>query len=120
MLLYGAETWTITQRDLRQLITFHMKCLRDILGVRWDQIRNEHILRSVYEVPIEDQLKHLRLQWLGYVIRMDRRLVQHQLLCSRLKGKVRSRGGTPLRWIDLVMIDLDGIIDWREAVHSQP
>ena len=85
--------------------TFHMKCLHDILGVtRWDQIRNEHTLRSVNEVPIEDQLKHLRLQWPGHVMRMDRSRarVQCQLLCSRLKGKVRPRGGTPLRWIDLL------------------
>ncbi len=33
VLLYGAETWTITQKDLRKLRTFHVKCLRDILGV---------------------------------------------------------------------------------------
>ena len=40
--------------------------------------------------------------------------------CSRLKGKARPRGATPLRWIDLVTRDLDGIQDWREAVHNQP
>ena len=33
VLLYGAETWSIIQKDLRKLKTFHMKCLRDILGV---------------------------------------------------------------------------------------
>ena len=121
VLLYGAETWTITQKDLRKLRTFHLKCLRDILGVtRWDKIRNENILRSANEVSIEDQLKHLRLQWLGHVIRMDTCRVQRQLLCSRLTGKVRPRGGAPLRWIDLVTKDLKGIEDWREVVHNQP
>ena len=121
VLLYGAETWTITQKDLRKLRTFHLKCLRDILGVtRWDKIRNENILRSANEVSIEDQLKHLRLQWLGHVIRMDTCRVQRQLLCSRLTGKVRPRGGAPLRWIDLVTKDLKGIGDWREVVHNQP
>ena len=28
-----AETSTITQKDLKKLRTFHMKCLSDILGV---------------------------------------------------------------------------------------
>ena len=121
VLLYGAETWTITQKDLRKLRTFHLKCLRDILGVtRWDKIRNENILRSANEVSIEDQLKHLRLQWLGHVIRMDTCRVQRQLLCSRLTGKARPRGGAPLRWIDLVTKDLKGIEDWRVVVHNQP
>ena len=121
VLLYGAETWTITQKVLRKLRTFHLKCLRDILGVtRWDKIRNENILRSANEVSIEDQLKHLRLQWLEHVIRMDTCRAQRQLLCSRLTGKVRPRGGAPLRWIDLVTKDLKGIEDWREVVHNQP
>ena len=120
ILLYGAETWTITQRDVRKLRTFHMKCLRNILGVtRWDKIRKESILCSVNEVPIEEQLKHLRLQWLGHVMRMDSCRVQRQLLCSKLTEKVRPRGGTPLRWIDLITKYLVGIQDWREVVHNQ-
>ena len=87
-----------------------MKFLCDVLGVtRWDQIRNEHILCSVNEVPINDQLKHLRLQWLVHVMRMDS--VSSTSSCVRLKGKVRPRGGTPLKWINLVMKDHDGIED---------
>ena len=68
--------------------------------------RNEAILRRANEVPIEGQQKHLRLQWLGHVMRINRNHVQRQLLCSRLTGKVRPRGGTPLWWIDLVATDL--------------
>ena len=121
VLLYGAETWPITQKDLTKLRTFHMKCLRDILGVTsWDELRNENILCRANEVPIEGQLKHLRLQWLGHVMRMNSNRVQRQLLCSRLTGKVRPRGGTPLRWIDLVARDLAGIGDWKEVVYNKP
>ena len=39
---------------------------------------------------------------------------------SVLTGKVRPRGGTPLRWIDLVARDLAGIGDWKEVVHNKP
>ena len=29
ILLYGAETWPVTKKDIRKLTTFHMRCLRD-------------------------------------------------------------------------------------------
>ena len=55
VLMYGAETWNITQKDLRKLRTFHMKSLRDILGVtRWDEIMNDTILRTANEVSKKD------------------------------------------------------------------
>ena len=45
MLLYGAETWTVTQHDIRKLNSFQMRCLRDILGITlWDRVRNVDIL----------------------------------------------------------------------------
>ena len=37
LLLYGAESWSVTQQDIRRLKTFQMRCLRDIVGVTlWD------------------------------------------------------------------------------------
>ena len=47
ILLYSAETWPVTQQDIRKLRTFHMRCLWDILGVTlWDIRRNADILRE--------------------------------------------------------------------------
>ena len=34
-LLYGSETWTVYARHLQKLQSFHMRCLRQILHVRW-------------------------------------------------------------------------------------
>ena len=62
IIMYGAETWSVTQKDLRKPKTFQMKFLRDIMGVsRWDQICNDSILESTSEVPIADQVRHARL-----------------------------------------------------------
>ena len=120
VVLYGVKTWTITQKDLRKLRTFYKNCLRDILGgTRWDEIRNETILRRANEEPVEGQLKHLRLQWIGHES-TNRNRVQRQLHCSRLKGKVRPRGGTPLQWTDLVSRDLVGIEGWMQVAHDKP
>ena len=72
------------------------------------------------EVLVEGQLKHLRLQWIGHVMRTNRNRVQRQLHCSRLKGKVRPRGRTPLQWIDLVSRDLVSIESWMQVAHDKP
>ena len=38
--LYGAETWAVTQQELRELHAFQMKCLQEIVGVTlWDRRR---------------------------------------------------------------------------------
>ncbi len=50
-------------------------------------------------------------------MKMDRNRVQ--LFCSRLTGKVRPRGGTPLWLIDLVATDLASIEDWKEVVYNK-
>ena len=39
----GAETWTVTQQDIRRLKTFQMRCLRDIVGVTlWNAAQCGH------------------------------------------------------------------------------
>ena len=70
VLLYGAETWPVTQHDII-LKTFQMRCLRDILGLTlWDMHQNVDILKETGELPVEEQLRQRRLQWLGHVQRM--------------------------------------------------
>jgi hypothetical protein len=63
VLLYGAETWAVTQHNIRRLKTFQMRCLRDILGLTLlDRRRNIDILEETGELPIEHQLRKKRLQ----------------------------------------------------------
>ena len=51
-LLYGAESWTLLQRDLKKLEMFQMRCLRRILGMSIrDKIRNETIREWCYNEP---------------------------------------------------------------------
>ena len=87
VLLYGAETWPVTQHDVRQLKTFQMRCLRDIVGVTlWDMRRNADILEETGELPVEVQLRQRRLQWLGHVQRMPDHRLQKQVLRCRPQG----------------------------------
>ena len=44
ILLYASETWTTTKVDLNHLQAFHMRCQRQILGIRWfHKIRNVEV-----------------------------------------------------------------------------
>jgi len=47
-LLYGSETWTPYRRHIKKLDNFHMKCLRRILDVQWqDRIPTQKSLTDV-------------------------------------------------------------------------
>ena len=120
VLLYGAETWTVTQHDICKLKSFQMRCLRDILGITlWNRVRNTDIPERTGMVSVEDQLKQRRLQWFGHVWRMPTSRPQRQLLRCRPNGRSRPTGGAPLRWCDLISRDLRDITNWTELVTDR-
>ena len=44
-LLYGSESWTTYSNQERKLQTFHLRCLRRILGITWkDKVTNNEVL----------------------------------------------------------------------------
>ena len=70
-LLYGAETWALTQKKIRKLITFQLRCHWDILGLTlWDRCRNADVVEECGEATMRDQLRLKRLQWFGHLMRM--------------------------------------------------
>ena len=74
---------------------FQPRCLRTILGVRWqDDVSNETV-RSRCLVPMSlAQLVHLhRLGWAGHVLRRDKLIVQ-EMVFSRANSKRRGRHRT--------------------------
>ena len=86
-LLYGAETWTSYASQEKRLNSFHMRCLRKILNVTWqDKITNSDILQRAGLTSIHGLLRSKRLKWLGHLRRMtnDRipKLVLYGELCA--------------------------------------
>ena len=39
LLLWGCQTWALTKVLTKKLEAFHMRCLRRILKIRWDDVR---------------------------------------------------------------------------------
>ena len=69
ILLYGAETWRVVQRDIN---VFHSKHLRKICKIFWpNKISNIELQQRTKSKVVEDKIKIKRWKWLGYVLRMD-------------------------------------------------
>ena len=120
VLLYGAETWTVTQEEIRKLKTFQMRCILDILGFTlWDRRRNEDLLKEADEQPIEMKMKEMRLRWFSHFQRMPDHWPQKQLLKFRPKGKKKKLRGTQQRWVDLINRDLQGLDDWQSNCQDR-
>ena len=83
--MYGGETWTVYQHQVRELCTLQQYHLHIILNIKWDNfVINEEVLRRTNVEDIEIKLVRSRLRWLGHLCRMgdDRRA--KQLLYSEL------------------------------------
>ena len=42
--LYGAETWVLYQKQIRLLERFHQRCLRSVVGIKWQ----DHVLSLIH------------------------------------------------------------------------
>ena len=112
ILLFGSETWALTQKQLLMLERVHTSCLRRILGVRvCDRHRNVHVRGVCGIASLAAILRAYRLRWLGHVCRMDEGRLPRIALFSSLFGvkKRAKRGKPPTRWEDCVRADLQAL-----------
>ena len=85
LLIYGSETWTLYQHEVRQLCTIQQWHLRLILKIKWDHfISNKEVLKRAGTEDIKVMLVRSRLHWLAHVCRMDNNRPQKQLLYGEL------------------------------------
>ena len=104
VLLYGAETWVLTDRDKQVLGVFEKKILRKIFGPV--QILEEYRIRyntDLYELYVDIgiiQCINIEiLRWLGHIVQMDdgapgKEVLQGDVKDNRRKGHQIS-GGKP-------------------------
>jgi len=72
VLLYGAECWRMTAKDLSRLSTFHTTCLRRIMRVFWpNRFSNSALLEATKQEPMNIILKRKRWRWVGHTLRME-------------------------------------------------
>lgn len=125
ILLYASETWTTYTKQERKLNAFHMRCLRTILGVTWqDKISNEIVLAKTGCCSITAMLKQRRLRWLGHVHRMDTERLPRQVMLSQIANVKRPVGRPILRFKDSCKRDMIGFgiktEGWEKRADMRP
>ena len=106
ILLYGAEVWNTTKKQMKRFEVFHQTSLRRILKIKWFfHVSNEEVLKRAGITSIETYISAARLRWYGHVVRMpDSRLPKFLLDWKPNYGK-RSRGRPRKNWKACVLED---------------
>lgn len=106
-LLYGSESWTTYAKQERKLNSFHLRCLRRILGITWsDRVTNTQVLERAGLPTMYTLLRQRRLRWLGHVRRMDDGRIPKDILYGQLSAGKRPVGRPQLRYKDVCKRDL--------------
>ena len=131
-LLYGSESWTTYTRQENRMESFHLRCLRCILGITWqDKVTNTAVLGRAGSYIIH-LLCQRRLHWLSHIHRMGDGRIPKDVLYGELATEHLPTGHPALRFKDvckrnLKLADIDPgsweqIADnrsaWRSAVRK--
>ncbi|KAL4709722.1 hypothetical protein ACJJTC_005525 [Scirpophaga incertulas] len=121
------------EADIKRLDTFHVKCLRAILRVKWqDRVPNSEILRRAEMTGMESLLMRNQLRWCGHLVLMESFRLPKKVFYSELASGKRKPGGQYLRYRDVLKRHLTAIsmssesweelatkrTEWRTAVKT--
>lgn len=92
ILLYGSETWSLQTRDSQRLQSFHMRCQRQILCIRWsDFVQNSTISARTGLSSLTDMIASRRLALFGHVARMHNDIPAHGALSCAVARRTERR-----------------------------
>lgn len=78
VLLYGCETWHVTNAITTRIQTFINRCLRRILGIWWPRtISNEQLWRITEQNTIEKDILKRKYGWIGHTLRKPSSEIAH-------------------------------------------
>ncbi|BDA51414.1 RNA-directed DNA polymerase from mobile element jockey [Coccomyxa sp. Obi] len=121
-LLYGCETWAVTNEDIRKLEVFQMRCLRRILGISLLERIPNAVTRAQCDIPeVANLIRYRRLRYLGHVARMGDTRLPLQFMFGTISG-MGTRGRPMKSWNDYVRDDLEAIglpYNWRRKCKNR-
>lgn len=101
LLLYGAQTWALTDRERKMLGTCQRKLERKILGVSLhDRIRNEDLRKMTGIKDAATSATYIKWKWAGHVMRMDHNRWAYKTIAWDPRTGQRSVGRQKKRWAD--------------------
>ena len=104
VLLYGCETWTLNADLKRRIDAFGTRCLRRIMGYRWDDfVSNQRLLRETESRPITSIVRQRQLRLYGHVARFPEADPAYQVLFVPNNPEwVRPRGRPRRSWLEQI------------------
>ena len=100
IVMYGCESWTIKKAEHQRIAAFELWCWRRLLRVPWTSRRpNQSILKETSpEYSLEGLIMKLKLQYLGYLMKITDSLGKTLMLGNIENG--RRRGWQRMIWFD--------------------
>lgn len=118
ILLYGSETWRITNTSCSKIQTFLNKCLRQILRLKWfDKVSNQDLWKRANQEPIVVQIRRRKWRWVGHTLRKSQSNVTRQSLQWNPQGK-RRRGRPKQTWSRSLLDELKAAGQTWETAKS--
>ena len=92
ILLYGSESWCLTEKLYNKLRTFHARCARAMCRVNRrhthkHRITTAELLNRLRLKPIDIYITKRQLQWAGHVIRMNYDRLPRKMMTSWVAAK---------------------------------
>ena len=104
ILLYGSETWTIYSKQLKMLNKFHLRCLRKMLNISWqDKVPNNEVLSRCNCKSMYSTVAERTLRWAGHMQRMSDERLPNVVFYSELTEGTRSVGRPKKRYKEPVI-----------------
>ena len=106
-LLYACETWTVYRRHINRLKHFHLRCLRKLLKMWWqDKIPDTVVPKKANIQSVHTLLKLSQLRWTSLVTRMPDERLPKKVFYGELQEGKRSQGGQKKRCKDTLKAPL--------------
>ena len=111
--LYGCETGTCYRIHLKKLDQFHLRCLRRLLGISWeDRVTNQEVLHRSSTPGVEVLITKVQFRWTGNIMRMKDSYLPKEIFCSEMACGTHRQGGkqsatkTPSRilWVPVISL----------------
>ena len=102
-----STTRPVYSRHLKSLNSLHLKCLRKILKICWqDKVPDTEVLHRADMTSIHTPISKNQLRWSGHVVRMDDNRLPKRIFYGELATRKRTTGGQYKHYKDTLQASL--------------